>query len=341
MNVDKAEIGLLTDALIRMNLLAAGEEVELTALSGGVSSQIVRIVKGSETFCLKRALPKLKVSSEWIAPVERNVAEVAWLRLVNQIIPGCAPKILGEDRRTFSFAMEYLEPETNPVWKDQLMTGHIDSSVASALAKRLSSIHAATAGLATLAREFANDRNFYALRLEPYFSRLAFKYPDLADSMRGLIVTTLSEKRALVHGDVSPKNILISHNGPVLLDAECACYGDPAFDLAFCLNHFLLKSSFRPASLGSLLECFEAMTATYLSNVNWESASQLEARAARLLPVLLLARIDGASPVEYIEAPEERNRIRNFAIPMITRPPERLATLCDEWSRSRTGAIAS
>ncbi len=264
MNVDKAEIGLLTDALIRMNLLAAGEEVELTALSGGVSSQIVRIVKGSETFCLKRALPKLKVSSEWIAPVERNVAEVAWLRLVNQIIPGCAPKILGEDRRTFSFAMEYLEPETNPVWKDQLMTGNIDSSVASALAKRLSSIHAATAGLATLAQEFANDRNFYALRLEPYFSRLAFKYPDLADSMRGLIVTTLSEKRA-----------------------------------------------------------------------------QLEARAARLLPVLLLARIDGASPVEYIEAPEERNRIRNFAIPMITRPPERLATLCDEWSRSRTGAIAS
>ncbi len=52
---------------------------------------------------------------------------------------------------------------------------------------------------------------------------------------------TLAAKIALVHGDVSPKKVPAGPRGPVFLDAECAWYGDPAFDLAFCLNHLLLK----------------------------------------------------------------------------------------------------
>ena len=112
--------------------------------------------------------------------------------------------------------------------------------------------------------------------------------------------TTQANKRALVHGDVSPKNILRGPDGPVFLDAECAWWGDPAFDLAFCLNHLLLKCLWTPSAAAGFLACFDALGAAYLARVAWEPPHALEARAARLLPGLFLARVDGKSPVEYI-----------------------------------------
>src|SRR5690606_24626353 len=118
--------------------------------------------------------------------------------------------------------------------------------------------------------------------------------------------TTASTRLALVHGDVSPKNILIGPNGPVFLDAECAWYGDPAFDLAFCLNHLLLKCLWTPRAATDFLASFEALAAAYRSGVVWEPPEALERRTARLLPGLLLGRIDGKSPVEYLTADRDK-----------------------------------
>ncbi len=110
----------------------------------------------------------------------------------------------------------------------------------------------------------------------------------------------MQTKHALVHGDVSPKNILNGPRGPVLLDPECAFYGDPAFDLAFCLNHLLLKCLWTPAARHGFMACFTSLKDSYLSLVDWEPMTDIEARTARLLPGLFLARVDGKSPVEYI-----------------------------------------
>ena len=105
----------------------------------------------------------------------------------------------------------------------------------------------------------------------------------------------------LVHGDVSPKNIMLGPDGPILLDAECAWFGDPAFDLAFCLNHFLIKRLVVKGAADALAAAFDALVAAYLAHVDWEPAEAVEARAAALLPVLALARVDGKSPVEYLD----------------------------------------
>ena len=133
---------------------------------------------------------------------------------------------------------------------------------------------------------------------------------------------------ALVHGDVSPKNIVLGPAGPVFLDAECAWYGDPAFDLAFCLNHLLLKCIWVPAMTEGYLESYAACAARYLEFVDWEPAEDLERRTAALLPGLMLARIDGASPVEYITDDIDRNRVRRAAGAALRNPPETLADLC-------------
>jgi thiamine kinase-like enzyme len=149
-----------------------------------------------------------------------------------------------------------------------------------------------------------------------------------------LVETTRTTKLALVHGDVSPKNILAGPAGPVFLDAECAVYGDPAFDLAFCLNHLLLKCLWRPQWQSRYLNCFTALSESYLEGVAWEPRDAMESRTAALLPGLFLARVDGKSPAEYLTDPADRDRVRRAAKPLIEKAPTRLARIAEAWRGS-------
>jgi hypothetical protein len=136
-----------------------------------------------------------------------------------------------------------------------------------------------------------------------------------------------------VHGDVSPKNILIGPRGPIFLDAECAWYGDPAFDLAFCLNHLLLKCLWAPQAAGEFLRCFDVLAKGYLAGVGWEPHGAIERRTARLLPGLFLARVDGKSPVEYVTADADRDRVRRVARALLAHPVDRLHGVRAAWAR--------
>ena len=139
--------------------------------------------------------------------------------------------------------MDYLAPEDHPLWKAQLLAGCVEPDFAAAVGRDLAIIHARSAADPDVREAFANDGTFEAIRIEPYLRATGRAHPELAPRFEALARTTLSTKRALVHGDVSPKNILRGPLGPVFLDAECAWFGDPAFDLAFCLNHLLLKGA--------------------------------------------------------------------------------------------------
>ncbi len=136
---------------------------------------------------------------------------------------------------------------------------------------------------------------------------------------------------ALVHGDVSPKNVLLGPDGPVFLDAECAWYGDPVFDIAFCLNHLLLKCAHAPIATMAFMTSFDALHAAYLNELTQEQRAPIAQRAAHLLPALFLARIDGKSPVEYITSDTVRDTVRAAAIPLITEPPCDFDTIRDQW----------
>ena len=107
----------LIERLRRMGLLKAAERARLTPLTGGVSSDIILVEADGRRFCVKRALPRLKVAALWEAPVERNGAEAAWMRAVARWLPRAVPRILGEDAEAGLFAMEYLAPEDHPLWK--------------------------------------------------------------------------------------------------------------------------------------------------------------------------------------------------------------------------------
>jgi hypothetical protein len=339
-----------------MGLIGPHDAPPFTALAGGVSSDIYRVDLATGPVCVKRALPQLKVSAVWEAPVERNRWEVAWMRTAAAIVPQFVPRVLADDAESRAFAMEFLAPEGHPVWKAQLRDGVIEVSTAAEVARRIVAVHRATAGDAEVARRFATDAIFHSIRLEPYLLATARRHPDRAAALEGLAEVTAANRRALVHGDVSPKNILVAHRGrtpnqaeaktgvrphegrgggggPILLDAECAWYGDPAFDLAFCLNHMLLKCLWRPQWRDAYLDCFDALATNYLAGVDWEGTEAIEARAARLLPGLFLGRVDGKSPAEYLTGERDKDRVRRVARALLLVPAQKLGAVRDFWRR--------
>jgi aminoglycoside phosphotransferase (APT) family kinase protein len=301
------------------------------ALSGGVSSDIWRVDLARGPICVKRALPRLRVAQTWEAPVERNRYERRWLETAGAAVPDAAPRVLAGDDAAGLFAMQYLEL---PLWKALLREGRADPVFAAQVGTTLAAIHAATAGRDEVKERFRTDAIFHAIRLEPYLLATAAKHPHLSVELHSLAKRTSDTKLCLVHGDVSPKNILVGRAGPVFLDAECAWYGDPAFDLAFCLNHLLLKCLWVPERSDAFLACFDALKLAYLQQANWEQRAGLEQRTAALLPGLLLARIDGKSPVEYVTQEAAKSRARTFAERFIRKPCNRLAEISDAWSEA-------
>lgn len=327
----------LVAALRRMGLLGENAVPQARALAGGVSSDIWLVALKDGPACVKRALPKLKVAADWQAPVIRNVYEARWMQRANHAVPGAAPALLGQDEISGTLAMEYLPPRTHKLWKTELHGGHASAAFAARVGRNLALIHGATANDASVAPEFPTDEIFHAIRLEPYLLATAARHPDRAEALHELAGVTQANKRTLVHGDVSPKNILVGPSGPVFLDAECAWWGDPAFDLAFCLNHLLLKCLWTPDSAPRFLAGYADLAAAYLSCVTWERPAEVERRAARLLPGLLLARVDGKSPVEYIADEASRDKVRRCARALLAQPATMLVEVAAAWRRELDG----
>lgn len=321
----------ITDLLFDAGVIGDKNNVQQTPLTGGVSSEIHKIESGDAVYCVKRALDRLKVEAEWRAPVERSRYEVRWNRIAARVAPGSAPTVRYQDDERMFFVMDYLDPACYALWKDKLREGRAEERDAERVGSTLARIHAATAGDPSVVEQFPRTDIFHDIRLEPYLLATAARHPDYKTWIETLCQTTAATRLTMIHGDVSPKNILIGPRGPVFLDAECACIGDPAFDLAFCLNHFLLKCLWVPRATDAYLACFRMMTDTYIAAVDWEAPATLEARAAALLPALFLARVDGKSPVEYITTDGDRDKVRRCARALLADPPTRLNTVRLAW----------
>lgn len=309
-----------------LGLARADQVSDVRRLTGGVASDIAVVSFQGQSVVVKFALAKLAVAQVWYAPVHRGRAEYAWLQAAGWAVPGAVPQLHGWSENQCGFAMEYLAGDAVVLWKKALLDGAPDAGRAARVGATLGRIHAASTAPDFDRAPFQNTDDFEALRLEPYLRFTATRHPDLAPKLNALADRLYAASAALVHGDVSPKNILFSGDQPVILDAECATMGDPAFDVAFCLNHLVLKAFHAPELADDRLTAALEFWAAYARCVTWENPDDLAARVAELLPALMLARVDGKSPVEYL-TPEIADHLRGVSRACLRDAPTPLPAL--------------
>jgi aminoglycoside phosphotransferase (APT) family kinase protein len=317
----------IVEGLRAAGLVGEGDIV-LEPLTGGVSCDVWKVEAPSGPIVVKRPLPQLRVAAEWLAPVERGTSEVRWLKRARGVDPRIVPEVLAE-LPGHAFAMRFLPG--CPVWKDELMAGRVDAGFAAQVGQGIAAVHAATAFNDADRADFPNDDMFRALRVDPFLLHVARQDSELAPALTALADDLSSRKIALVHGDVSPKNILVSADGPVFLDAECAVYGDPAFDLAFCTTHLLLKAVW--SGDVRLNEAAAVLVSAYRAGIDWEDADDLLLRAGKLTAALLLARVEGKSPAPYLTDPEHKRVVRDQARTLILAPSP-IDALVANWKRT-------
>lgn len=320
--------------LLRADGVVRSAAARLTPLAGGVSSEIYRVDDGEESFVVKRALPKLTVAADWFADPRRNLHEQDYLRYVGAILPASVPRVLFASREHCYFAMELLDGNLAN-WKAELLAGRIDARQAAMAGHTLGVIHRHSAGHPEAVERFDTSDHFWQLRIEPYLLATAKAHRRLAPALHAETERLAECRSALVHGDYSPKNMLVGEDRLVVIDCEVAWYGDPAFDLAFLLNHLCLKAVYHaPKHQPALLAAAYAVADAY--HAEWSDsamATEIANRASRLLPMLLLARVDGKSPVEYLND-AQRQHVRQFAERAILAPSMGLGAMLRNWFAS-------
>lgn len=296
----------------------AAHDARLTPLPGGVSSDISLVESSQGTLVVKAALAKLRVKDDWFADLSRNRVEQDFFDYAAPIIPAHVPRILG--RGEDWFAMEYLGEMPN--WKMKLFAGEIGLETARLAGDVLGRLHAASWLDEAAQERFATLPNFHALRIEPYLLTTASRVPEVADILRAEAARLAETKLALVHGDYSPKNLLVGPQRLIVLDAECAWFGDPAFDTAFMLTHLHLKALLHRDAIHLVPAFWSAYTKA--------CGHDLEERTVRLLLCLLLARVHGKSPVEYLNESQQA-RVTRFVLTHLPHPPS-LTALTASWT---------
>ena len=288
---------------------------ESRALGGGVSNRVVMTETDAGCFVLKQPLENLAVEDDWPADVERIHNEASAARAYADVLEGVerarVPEVRFESHEDHVAAFS-CAPADAVVWKRELLDGTVDAGVARLVGRLLGTVHASVEDDAELRSAFESRAPFRQLRVDPYHRTVARRHPDVAGEIEREIDRMAAVSRTLVHGDYSPKNVLLAPDGDDreawILDFEVAHWGDPAFDTAFMCNHLFVKSVYNAERRAAYHEAVEAFWEGYA-----ERGFDVERETVRELGVLMLARIDGKSPVEYVTDGETADTLRTIA----------------------------
>ena len=291
--------------------------LKYSRLKGGVSSEVYKVVTKKNIYCIKRSLKKLLVQKEWIVDQNRIYYEYLWLVHCKKILKQNVPVIYDFNKEENYIIMEYLDNTKYKTLKELYFEKKINFSTIKSISKHLYKIHSLSNDVKTMKIFRRNNQNFFDLRLDPYFNEVARVFPELNDKVKQINKSYRENSSTLVHGDFSPKNILIGKNRILYLDAECCNYGDPVFDLVFFSNHLLIKSMYFESKKKEFLEAFKIFYNHYLKNFNKKNKINYLKRIIDMIPIMLLARVDGKSPVEYIKSKKLKNNIREKSFKMI------------------------
>jgi len=287
------------------------EQPTVTVLGGGVSNRVVLVTRwNGNAWVLKQALPKLRVAVDWFSSPERVHREAAAIRWLTEL--GIrVPTLQFEDFDHHLLAMDAV-PEPHENWKTMLLNRRLEMAHIDAFAKILADLHTRSrARRAEIEGAFADRSFFESLRIEPYYAYTAEQVPTARSFLADVVSLTRANRICLVHGDFSPKNILVHEQELVLLDHEVAHFGDPAFDIGFSMAHLLSKAHHLKDHRAQFQEAALRYWTIYWRQVGGEDWSGgLEDRSVRSTLACLLARVAGRSKLEYLDQPERDTQQR-------------------------------
>ena len=301
------------ESLLEKGVIHSDIPYEVNYCRGGVSCIAALIETEGKTMLVKQGRAKLAVKEDWHADPARMKIEAIANDFYNKCIPQSAPAVLFYDEENCIMVRD-AAPASCRMWKEDLLSGIFDFEVAQKTMEALAIVHNKSANSPEAAAAFANQDIFYQLRISPYFEFLAGKHPEYKAEIEAMIPKIRDDRRVIVHSDYSPKNILVNADRSIcILDYEIAHYGNPAFDVAFFTNHIVLKSAHMRQYSAAILNMLTCMTDTYFGMIDFTDAKELEAECIPLLGILMLARIDGKSPAEYITCEKTRQLVRDMA----------------------------
>jgi 5-methylthioribose kinase len=284
------------DYLIKHGVVTSAKDTHVEILTGGVSNTVLSITTKNQNLVLKQALPELKVAQKWEADQRRAIVEADALRVFHGISPEVVPKLVFIDPIEFVLIMERI-PLGSSVWKSDLLSGIFNPKVPEVLGKTLAEWHHFGAEYPEYKSQFKEDTLFEQLRVDPFYRFVAAKNPLLQESIFALIKELESDHSTIVHGDFSPKNIMVTPDEQVyILDFEVMHVGNPIFDLAFLVSHLLCKF-FRAENDQTAVQ-LGIMADKFLSA--YEASHEIGSNLPFHTALIALARVEGKSPVDYL-----------------------------------------
>jgi hypothetical protein len=308
-------------------------------LAGGVSNKTVLVVLPSgEQWVVKQALPKLRVQADWFSDPARIHREALGLRWYGQLAPaGAVPGLMFEDEPNHVLAMQAV-PQPHENWKTMLLRSDVQLDHMRQFGALLGQCQRRAHDRRAEIQPVFADRSFFeSLRLEPYYRYTALRVPASSEFYTALIADTLTNAQTLVHGDYSPKNVLVHRDRLVLLDYEVAHWGDPAFDVGFSMTHLLSKAHHLAAQRSLFAQAARLHWQTYAAEIG-DLFSDVEQRAVRHTLGCLLARVDGCSPLEYL-TDAERERQRAIVLALVSNPPTTVPDLINQFILAINGDV--
>lgn len=314
--IDISDKKALTDFLVQKRITPQGTDIAVKYYGGGVSGTVALASYEDKSLIVKQALEKLKVKENWFSDPKRMVIEKDGNEVYHRIVPENTPAVYFYDEENYIYGRE-AAPEHCTMWKSDLLAGLLDFRVAEKAILSLAKVHDAIARDEEIKAKFMDKSFFYDLRISPYIERVVQHYPELRQFAEPIIANLMESSITLVHGDYSPKNIMVDGSKIYILDFEVSHCGHPSFDLAFFSNHFLLKAVKNRAFADAYINMLRYMTGIYFNTISYMDATDLEADTIKLWALLFLARVDGKSPVEYIAEDADKDLIRKTAFGVI------------------------
>lgn len=352
--MQKLTLENVTDYLRQRNAVSNGQ-VLAKNLSGGVANTVLMLMdmgagepigtdmrsesqkkrgipdqrmRQGNCFVIKQPLEFFATAAEWRVDLDRVWVERDAINALAPLLPaGSVPKVLWDDPENCVLAIS-AAPAGSLNFKTELLAGRIDPRAATAAAELLAQLHTKSAGQPALLARFADGRLFDQQRIDPYLRHLLPTHATAQPAIRRVIDLLTGRPMCLIHGDYSPKNMLLSppaDAGPgvpplMLLDFEVVFYGNPAFDTATFINHLLLKAFYSGKKWRPFMLAADRFWNHYMARTPAAIHAPSMQAGGTILGALMLARLDGKSPVEYLTDARVRERIRTLALAMLAQP---------------------